>query len=506
MRLTLAKLGADWLAQEKAPGQRLRPEAIGLGLLAFAAIWLVLLAYTCLVPPVDNIEQLTWVHSLEWGYFKHPPLPTWLFWLPTRLFGVDARTSYVMGAAITLTAIGLQWHLLSEMRGRNYATVALAAVLCITYYNGRLYYYNHNVVLMLCATASALLCWRAFSSGKLRWWAALGVVIGSGALAKYQIAVTMTSVLVLWLLQRGWRDPVQRSGLLLAALIALVLFVPHLQWLQTHDFAPIRYAIESSLGANVSTNERWLQAGHWLIDQLLNRALPAWLLLAAGCYAMSTRQPALHQQPAEVRPERAAHARALLLTWGLVPLAFMPLIGIIFGAELQMQWGTSFLLFAVPAAMELLGPRVQWSRMPLMPVLKAFCVIQSLLLLINLLTSPRGPSALRATHWRAFDVEALAAAIEAPARRALSGSPICVISGPAATAGALALRLPDRPLVLIDGQFDRSPWIDPQRMMGCSVLELRAGDFEGGQPVNSAFPNLWWRVILPQSLEVSGRR
>src|SRR5256885_10565865 len=27
----------------------------------------------------DNLEQLTWVHSLEWGYYKHPPLPTGCF-------------------------------------------------------------------------------------------------------------------------------------------------------------------------------------------------------------------------------------------------------------------------------------------------------------------------------------------------------------------------------------------------------------------------------------------
>ena len=49
---------------------------IGVGLLVFALCWLLLLDRGALAPPTDNIEQLTWVRSLEWGYYKHPPLAT----------------------------------------------------------------------------------------------------------------------------------------------------------------------------------------------------------------------------------------------------------------------------------------------------------------------------------------------------------------------------------------------------------------------------------------------
>ena len=72
---------------------------IALLLLLFGAVWLAHLSYTSLSPPTDNIEQLTWVGALEGGYYKHPPLPTWLFWVPVQLFGVTAWTSYVVGAA-----------------------------------------------------------------------------------------------------------------------------------------------------------------------------------------------------------------------------------------------------------------------------------------------------------------------------------------------------------------------------------------------------------------------
>ena len=492
---------AAWLVRQRARG---RPGLwVTLGLLMFAAVWLAHLSRTSLSPPTDNIEQLTWVHSLEWGYYKHPPLPTWLFWVPVRLFGASAWTSYAAGAACTLASVGLLWRLLSQLRGMRYATLALLAVLCITYYNGRLYYYNHNTVLMLFATASASLCWTAFKTGRLRWWATLGVALGLGALAKYQIAVTITSVLVFWLWQRGWRDARHRLGLLLAALIALLMFVPHLEWLRSHDFGPIRYAMQTSLGVHLGALARWADAAHWLVDQLLNRALPAWLLLAAARYGSLRSAPPTASTSTPRTVDDAS--RALLLSWGVVPLLFMPLVGVAAGADLQLHWGTPFLLFAVPAAMELLGAHVRWSHVMPSPTAKAFAVIQALLLLLSHLTSPRGPEVLRDHGWRTFDASALAARLEPLAHEALAGGTICVVSGPAEPAGALALRLADHPLVLIDGRYDRSPWVSADRVHRCGMLELQQGTaLPGGRSVGSAFPGLSWRVLPPAAVLVGG--
>ena len=39
-------------------------------------LWTLLPALSHRAPPWDNIEQLVWSQSLQWGYYKHPPLPT----------------------------------------------------------------------------------------------------------------------------------------------------------------------------------------------------------------------------------------------------------------------------------------------------------------------------------------------------------------------------------------------------------------------------------------------
>ena len=468
-----------------------------LGLLLFTAVWVTHLTLTSLSPPADNIEQLNWVHSLDWGYYKHPPLPTWLLWLPARWFGANAWTSYALGTAINLATLGVLWRLLAQLRGARFATIALLAILCISYYNAGLNQYNHNTLLAFWSAASAALCWKAVTSARMRWWTALGLALGLGMLTKYQIVVTIASVFVFWLSQRGWRDPRQRLGLMLAALIALLMFIPHLQWLRTQDFAPIRYATESSLGAHLSPLARMVGISNWLLDQLLNRALPAWILLGILIYRQR-KADALRGATAPTIPARQRAGRALLLSWGLVPLLFMPLMGLATGSLLQMRWGTPFLLFAIPAVMELCASRVAWPRMGMRGALKAFVAIQLLLLLLSHLTSPFGPPAMRDRHWRAFDSSALARLVEAPARAALSGGPICVVSGPGKVAGALALRLTDHPLVLIDGRYETSPWVSADLVRRCGLLQLQQGaPLPGGTPVGALFPDLWWRVIRP---------
>ena len=476
----------------------LNAAVVALGLLVFAVVWLPHLAFTSLSPPFDNIEQLTWVQSLQWGYYKHPPLPTWLIWLPAQVFGATAWIGYVLGAALTLGSMWILWQLLSALRGITYATVALLAALCITYYNGRLNYYNHDIVLTFLAAASAALCWQAFASRRLRWWAALGLVIGLGALSKYQIAVTMVSILVFAWHQRAWREPIHRMGILLACLIALILFAPHLYWLRDHDFGPIQYAVESSLGAQLSTPDRFLDSLHWLADQVLNRGLPALLLLGLTAFCIRRRRRSVPGRDEATLSVHHATARAFLLIWGIVPLLFMPLVGIVFGADLQLHWGAAFLHFAVPAVMEI-GPVTFWGNADLGKVLRGFVLIQALLLLLSHATSPRGPVSLRDHSWRTFDSAELAYGLAAAARSELGG-PVRVVSGEMAEAGALALQLPERPLVLIDGRFDRSPWVSPDLVRQCGMLELGTSrSIPGMSAVGAAFPGLVWRVIKPQA-------
>ena len=472
---------------------------VALILVAFALLWVIHLDSTSLSVPTDNIEQLNWVHSIEFGYYKHPPFPTWLFWPLFQLFGPHGWTTYIAAAAINLASFAILWILLKNIRGNRFATLALLGVLCITYYSMRFHAYNHNTVLMLVSTVCAALCWRAHVTRKLIWWIALGLVMGIGLLTKYQIAITMVCVTVFWLTQSGWRDPKQRLGILLSYLTALIIFVPHVQWLRTHDFGPIAYAVESSLGARVGAMQRVTDVVEWLLDQLLNRTLPAWLLLVVAIFVSRKRRPraTTFDQNSHQTPLRDS-GHYLLLCWGFVPLAFMVLTELVAGSRLNLRWGSPFLLFVIPSMMELLTAWISWNSIPTKAVITAFASVQVLLLCLSYITSPFGPPSLRERHWRAFDSVTLGRQIELPMREKLAGRPVCIISGPTYVAGALSLQLAERPLVLIDGRLDRSPWIDAKALKDCAILQLIQGSpLPGSQLVGPSFPKLWWRVLLP---------
>lgn len=470
---------------------------VAAGLVLFAIAWLALLTCTSLSPPVDNIEQLTWVRSLEWGYYKHPPLPTWLLWVPVQWFGLTAWASYALGASMTLGALAILWRLLVNLRGAAYAGLALLSALCITYYNGRLTYYNHNVVLMFVATASAALCWQAHTTRRLRWWIALGVVIGLGLLSKYQIVVTIASVLAFTLSQQAWRDPAHRVGLLSAALVALLMFVPHIEWLRAHGFGPIEYARNTSIGVGLGA---WARIGNtlgWLVDQLLNRALPAFALLGLTALALRKQRRTTPEAPLPRAEGLRDPAKALIYAWGVLPMCFMPLVGIATGAELPAHWGTAFLLFAVPAAMEL-APRRFWDRADLSKVLCTFLVIQALVMTRDYVTSPHGIPAFATNHWRNFNSQEFGQRI-ADAARAQLGGPVRIVIGEKQMAETLALQLPERPLVLINGNPEISPWLDRDAVERCGAVELGPTEsLPGGVPVGPLLPETSWRVRMPR--------
>ncbi|WZB64093.1 glycosyltransferase family 39 protein [Achromobacter xylosoxidans] len=281
-----------------------------------------------------------------------------------QALGWSAWTTYVLGALCTLGGFFIYWRMLRGMRGGAYALVALLAGLCVTFYNGRLHFYNHEIPLITFVAGAAAACWRAWQTRKIVWWVALGLCLGLGALSKYQAAVAALCVFVFWLSQRGWRDPMQVFGLQVAALTALAVFFPHLYWLIEHNFEPLGYAMSSSLGADLSWGARSREVGRWWGDQILNRALPAWALLAALWLVTRRLRPAVPQVAADVAPDAA---RALLLAFGLVPLLFVSMMALVSGAHVQLHWGTPYLLFVVPAALELAGGGAWTRRVPRAP-------------------------------------------------------------------------------------------------------------------------------------------
>jgi len=468
----------------------------------FGTAWLTHLMSVALTAPMDNIEQWVWSHSLQWGYHKHPPLPTWLLAWAQTLTSSSIMTSAVLGSACTLGSTLIFTHLIRQIWGRPSAFIALLAALCITFYNGRLNYYNHNVLLMLCVSLSALCWWNILTTGRLRWWMALGASAGLGILSKYQyLLVLAPSACLLWQI-KPWRHRVQMQGLFWAVLTAVLICLPHLVWLWHQDLAdsPIRYALKTSKPdflQNTSGISHRLHSGIWLMDLLFNRCLPA-LLLLLGLKAFS--------QPVNA-PVSALAARSdvpgdrFLLLWGSLPPLCITLLGLTLGLDLQMQWGTAFAIWAVPVMMLLLNVHQRWICQSLTWIAAGmFVLIQGVLMLHSYQTSAHGCCASPgggSMRWRLLDSPALARELEDAARNAIGGK-FTVIAGPASIAGAVALNLAEQPKVLIDGNLRISPWVHENELLESGVVEIWPPN-KGPEDKNELASGWSWRIHAPDN-------
>ncbi|MET4576924.1 ArnT family glycosyltransferase [Ottowia thiooxydans] len=454
---------------------------------AFGACWLLFLAWCALTPPIDNIEQLVWVSSLEWGYFKHPPLPTWILAAASVVLPQGPALTFTLGAVFVLGAHAIFWVWLREMHGPRTATILLLASLCITFYNQRVHYYNHNVVMMPPIAVCILMMWRLTQRARWSAWIAIGVAMGLGMLVKYQMALIGICIGLWWLRMRWWRDPVNRWGLVLATGIASAIFLPHLIWLIYHDWAPLRYAETSSLGMSLSMAARLSDSMSWTTDWVLNRQMPAWMVMgsALGWAVWRTRKS---RNPAQEGPAHSApgstsaaswgaspptYWREFSLLWGVFPLLFMLSLGLGLGVEMQNHWGTAFGLWMLPAALALAPSSLKYLNTctAVRAAWVAFALIQALIVLQFWATSPQGIERLKTQHWQHFPSQAMAESLAPQARKALGG-PIDIIAGRSAIAGSLALHLPEHPKVLINGDLATSPWISAEELRTARVVEV----------------------------------
>lgn len=478
-----------------------QPAAVAGLVLVFGLVWLWHLQSVALTVPMDNVEQWVWSHTLAWGYHKHPPLPTWVLWLAHHLAGQHALTAAVLGALCSLASIGFMYLLLRQAWSHFAAWLAVLATLSITFYSGRLNYYNHNITLMLCVSLTVYCWWQILQTGRTRWWVGLGLAAGLGMLSKYQYLLVLLPSLVCLLWLRPWSSRKVASHLGLALTIALLLFLPHALWLLTRAAgeSPLGYALHTAkptLPGRHAMLSALQHSGIWLLDLVLNRCLPALLVLLTVKGLLHRQTPVTPSIDTPVR-QGCVNLETFLLLWGLLPPLSITTLGVVLGMDLQMQWGTAFALWLVPAAMVLLKlHRVHPQRWLHWAALAAFALMQAVLLIESYSTSAAG--CCTNDKWRNFDSPRLARELDAAARHEIGGK-FNVLVGPVNATGAVAMALPERPRVLIDARPEISPWIAADELFGAGVVQI----LPPGTALSGArqLPGGWaWRVFTPDDL------
>lgn len=221
-----------------------------LGLLTLLRLFLSV--YLDLTPDESYYWQLA--RCLDWSYFDHPPMVAWLI----ALFGIfpgehelQVRLVSVLGSALVawcLFVIGRD-HLKSSRTGFIAAfmlgfTPAGMALGFVT---------TPDTPLSLAWAAGALAFLKALDDSRDRWWILTGLLLGFGALSKYNMIMFVPGVAIVILGFARFRHLVFTRRYWLMVSLAALGTLPILYWNANHDWISFRFQFDHGLAANSRT-------------------------------------------------------------------------------------------------------------------------------------------------------------------------------------------------------------------------------------------------------------
>jgi 4-amino-4-deoxy-L-arabinose transferase-like glycosyltransferase len=452
----------------------------------------------------DNFEQSVWAHSLEWGYHKHPPLPTWLLGGWQRLLGESPWSTYAVAGMCTVATGWLTWSIGRVLVGPGPANTAVLLWGLHHAYSWKAQVLNHNTVMMVCIAGCARAALQALASqGARAWlaWTGVGLAGGAALLAKYQSAIPLAGILLAIGLGGAWREVRHRRGTAAAVLLALVLFSPHLAWLVQHDFITLQYA---SLSAkNLGPLERLARIVVFLLLQV--RVMSA-LLAAAGLWLLwQRRRGAAALPPQNPAASPAAMRRAWLIGLIVFPLATVLLVCLVGGVRLQDHWGFQPLQFiSLWLAWRLRGVAGDGFARLVLLVLAAHTA------LAVTYARPAWDSTASTRQSRAgqyfFPAQALADQVMAD-WRAVTTCPLRFVVGPPFEAGIVSVYSRSGAQVFEHGQGYKSPWVEPAALASAGAVHIErdvAPEVSGAVKRGQADPAgrgeaTHWAIVPPQA-------
>jgi 4-amino-4-deoxy-L-arabinose transferase-like glycosyltransferase len=190
----------------------------------------------------DEAYYWTWSKEGALSFLDHPPMIAWFIRLSTLIFG---DTNFGVRFAGVLAMLVMQLLLADIVRRVTHDVRAIVfAVLmpeAALYYGLLMAKVSPDTALIPFAVAMVWALVRLTESNDARWWLAAGVFAGLSLLSKFTAIMLLPAVLA-FMLVPDWR----RRWLLspypwLAALIAMVLFLPVMIWNAGHDWASFRF-------------------------------------------------------------------------------------------------------------------------------------------------------------------------------------------------------------------------------------------------------------------------
>jgi 4-amino-4-deoxy-L-arabinose transferase-like glycosyltransferase len=189
----------------------------------------------------DELATLDDARHLEWGFVAYPPLTPLVGRFGLSLFGISLigiRLLPNIALAVAIFVSGLMARELGgNRRAQLLAALAVAVVPIVVIETSVLQYVSFDYLWGVLLTYFLM---RLINSENLRWWIAIGAVIGVGMMTKYTMAffaVSLVGALVLTPIRRHLLSPWPWIGVA----VSLLIFMPNFIWQWQHGFISLEF-------------------------------------------------------------------------------------------------------------------------------------------------------------------------------------------------------------------------------------------------------------------------
>lgn len=383
-------------------------------------------------PALDVLEAVAWSAHPQWGYYKSPPLAMWLYTAVTSLFGYRDWALHMLPALSILATFLLVCKTAGRFLPPARAALASALLSCLHYFNYSIAEFNNNILELPIWALAGWAFVSAILDRGIRHWLWLGVALALALYTKY-VSVLLLASMALYIVVYA-RDLLKTPGPYMAAILALILYSPHLYWLASHDFLSLRYAF----------GRTGLEGEPYDLFKSIKRAASlvasqAAMLLPLLCVVTLCGR-------------RNAHDHPLVRMLAFAPFTLLTLYVLATGGKAKDMWATpcwNFLGIWLVMRFDLqAGKRA----------MGALAVINALYLAIYAGAMRLGPDSTGKIRREHFAGSAFAQAVQERAAAHHIKDSAIVISD-TWLGGNLHYHLPSHPDVLVEGNHAFSPWI-----------------------------------------------
>ena len=213
----------------------------------------------------DELYYIACSDHMAWGYVDQPPFSIAALLLSRLLFGDSLFALRLFPALAGAVVVALAGMMTKELGGKRYAQVlASCCTILAPLILGMNSYFSMNSFDILFWTLAFYLIIVIMKKDEQKYWLLLGVVLGLGLLNKISV-LWLGAGLAFGLLLTPDRKLLLTRRVWFAALIAILLFLPHIIWQVNYNFPTIEFIKNATSHKYVA-----ISPGEMFLQQVMN--------------------------------------------------------------------------------------------------------------------------------------------------------------------------------------------------------------------------------------------